>query len=46
MNNLLAASEIASIFMDTRLNINRYTPAAARIMELDPERYRQALERP
>ncbi|MGA9236629.1 MAG: CheR family methyltransferase, partial [Desulfobacterales bacterium] len=36
MNNLLAASEIASIFMDTRLNINRYTPAAARIINLIP----------
>ncbi len=36
MNNLLAASEIASIFMDTRLNINRYTPAAARIIKLIP----------
>ena len=36
MNNLLAASEIASIFMDTRLNIERYTPAAARIIKLIP----------
>jgi two-component system CheB/CheR fusion protein len=36
MNNVLAASEIASIFMDTRLNINRYTPAAARIIKLIP----------
>jgi two-component system CheB/CheR fusion protein len=36
LNNLLAASEIASIFMDTRLNIERYTPAAARIIKLIP----------
>jgi two-component system CheB/CheR fusion protein len=36
MNNLLAASEIASIFMDTRLNIERYTPAAAQIIKLIP----------
>ena len=36
MDNLLAASEIASIFMDTRLNINHYTPAAARIIKLIP----------
>jgi two-component system CheB/CheR fusion protein len=36
MNNLLAASEIASIFIDIRLNIERYTPAAARIIKLIP----------
>jgi two-component system CheB/CheR fusion protein len=36
MNNLLAATEIAAIFMDTRLNINRYTPAAAGIIKLIP----------
>ncbi len=36
MNNLLAATEIASIFMDTRLNIKRYTPAAARLIQLIP----------
>ena len=36
MNNLLAASEIASIFMDTRLNIERYTPTAARMIKLIP----------
>lgn len=36
MNNLLAASEIASVFMDARLNIERYTPAAARIIKLIP----------
>ncbi len=36
MNNLLAATEIASIFMDTRLKIKRYTPAAARIIKLIP----------
>ncbi len=32
MNNLLAATEIASIFLDTDLCIKRYTPAAARII--------------
>jgi len=36
MNNLLAASEIAAIFIDTRLNIERYTPAVARIIKLIP----------
>ncbi len=36
INNLLAATEIASIFMDTRLHIKRYTPAAARIIQLIP----------
>ena len=34
MNNLLAATEIASIFLDTRLCIKRYTPAAAGIIKL------------
>jgi two-component system, chemotaxis family, CheB/CheR fusion protein len=36
MNNLLAATDIASIFLDTRLCIKRYTPAAARIIKLIP----------
>jgi two-component system CheB/CheR fusion protein len=36
MDNLLAATEIASIFMDPHLNIKRYTPAAARIIKLIP----------
>jgi len=36
MNNLLAATDIASIFLDTRLCIQRYTPAAARIIKLIP----------
>lgn len=34
MNNLLAATEIASIFLDTRLCIKRYTPAASGIIKL------------
>jgi len=34
MNNLLAATEIASIFLDAELCIKRYTPAAARIISL------------
>jgi len=34
MNNLLAATEIASIFIDTRLCIQRYTPAAAEVIKL------------
>lgn len=34
MNNLLAATGIASIFLDTNLCIKRYTPAAARIIKL------------
>ncbi len=36
MNNLMGATEIASIFMDTHLHIKRYTPAAARIIKLIP----------
>jgi two-component system, chemotaxis family, CheB/CheR fusion protein len=34
MNNLLAATEIASIFLDNHLYIKRYTPAAAGIIKL------------
>lgn len=34
MNNLLAATEIASIFLDTDLYIKRYTPAATKIVSL------------
>jgi len=34
MNNLLAATEIASIFLDIDLYIKRYTPAAANIISL------------
>ena len=34
LNNLLAATEIASIFLGTDLCIKRYTPAAARIISL------------
>ena len=34
MNNLLAATEIASIFLDTRVRIVRYTPAAAGVIKL------------
>jgi len=34
MNNLLAATEIASIFLDADLCIKRYTPVAARIISL------------
>jgi two-component system, chemotaxis family, CheB/CheR fusion protein len=36
MNNLLAATDVACIFLDTRLCIKRYTPAAARIIKLIP----------
>jgi two-component system CheB/CheR fusion protein len=36
MNNLLAATEVASIFLDMHLRIKRYTPAAARIIKLIP----------
>ncbi len=36
MNNLLAATDVASIFLDTRLCIKRYTPAAAWIIKLIP----------
>jgi two-component system CheB/CheR fusion protein len=36
MKNLLASSDIATIFLDTRLCIKRYTPAAARIIKLIP----------
>ena len=34
MNNLLAATEIASIFLDTRLCIKRYTPATTEVIKL------------
>jgi two-component system CheB/CheR fusion protein len=34
MSNLMAATEIASIFLDTDLCIKRYTPAAAKIISL------------
>lgn len=34
MNNLLSATEIACIFLDTRLCIQRYTPATAEIIKL------------
>jgi two-component system CheB/CheR fusion protein len=34
MNNLLAATEIASIFLDTRLCIKRFTPATAEVIKL------------
>lgn len=34
MSNLLAATEIASIFLDTHLCIKRFTPAAAGIVKL------------
>jgi len=36
MNNLLAATQIASIFMGKRLHIKQYTPAAALIIKLIP----------
>jgi len=36
LNNLLAATDIASIFLDMQLCIKRYTPAAARIIKLIP----------
>ncbi len=34
MSNLLASTEIASVFLDTDLHIKRYTPAAAKIIHL------------
>ena len=36
LNNLLATTDIATIFLDTRLCIKRYTPTAARIIKLIP----------
>ena len=36
LDNLLAANDIATIFLDNRLCIKRYTPAAARIIKLIP----------
>ena len=36
MNNLLAGSGIATIFVDLKLNILRYTPSAAQIINLIP----------
>jgi two-component system CheB/CheR fusion protein len=34
MNNLLTGTEIATIFLDTSLNIKRYTPASNKIINL------------
>ena len=34
MNNLMAATEIAALFLDNDLRIKRYTPATARIVNL------------
>ena len=34
MHNLLAATEIASLFLDTDLHIKRFTPAAANVISL------------
>ncbi len=34
MNNLLASTEIASLFLDTELRIQRFTPSAANIINL------------
>ncbi len=34
MHNLLAATEIVSLFLDTDLHIKRFTPAAANIIRL------------
>ncbi|GBC60579.1 chemotaxis protein CheR [Desulfonema ishimotonii] len=34
INNLLSSTEIGTIFLDTRLNIKRYTPATTRIFNL------------
>ena len=34
MSNLLASTEIASLFLDSDLHIKRYTPAAAKIIHL------------
>jgi len=36
INNLLAATDIGTIFLDTRLHIKRYTPAMTRIFNLIP----------
>ena len=46
MNNLLAATEIASIFLDSHLYIKLFTPAAAGGHQIDTNRYRQADRRP
>ncbi|MFW2377852.1 MAG: CheR family methyltransferase, partial [Cellulophaga baltica] len=34
MNNLLASTEIGTIFLDAKLNIKRYTPSMSRIINL------------
>ena len=34
MNNLLAATQIGTIFLDTDLNIQRFTPQAKKIINL------------
>jgi len=37
INNLLAATEIGTIFLDRYLNIKRYTPAASKLFNLIPQ---------
>lgn len=34
MNNLLASTEIGTVFLDTKLNIKRFTPSATKIIHL------------
>ncbi len=36
LNNLLASTEIGTIFLDTKLCINRFTPSAAKVFNLIP----------
>jgi len=36
LNNLIASTEIATIFLDRNLNLKRFTPATTRIMRLLP----------
>ncbi len=36
MNNLLAGTGIGTVFVDTRLNVQRFTPAATQIINLIP----------
>jgi len=36
LNNLLASSDIATLFLDTRLNVRRFTEQATRVVNLRP----------
>ena len=42
LQNLMAATAIATVFLDRELRITRFTPSAVPIFQSDPERRRPA----